>query len=282
MFQKDMNNKTPFFSIVMANFNGDRYLEDAILSVLEQSCQDFELIIIDGASTDNSVSIIKKYDKRLAYWVSEKDKGQSDAFNKGFARAKGFYYFWLNSDDLLLPGSLDFAKIFINKYPNFKWFAANTVFINESNIILSCARGPDWRDFFVKNGVIYVYGPSSIFHRDLFEEVGGFDLNLYYTMDTDLWMRFKNKGYKFKRLSYYFWSFRIHIDSKTSHSFYESPNSAFKEEQKFIEFKNNHFYFKTSYLKQIFLKLFSGSYLVSKLDSLIFRGKDVNCVKLNK
>lgn len=94
------------FSIVIANYNSGQYLEDAILSVIKQNYPKVQLIIIDGASTDNSVDVIRRYDKYIDYWVSEKDQGQSDAFNKGFKQAKNEWLFWLNADDFLLQDSL--------------------------------------------------------------------------------------------------------------------------------------------------------------------------------
>lgn len=266
----------PFFSIVVVNFNGSKFLEDAILSILNQNFKDFELIIIDGGSSDGSIEIINKYKNKIAYWISEPDKGQSDAFNKGFAQARGVFYLWLNSDDILLPNSLKIANLAIENNKGYKWFAANTIFINDKSIILNCARGPNWRNFFIKNGVIYVYGPSSIFHKSLFLESGGFDLNLHYTMDTDLWMRFKNMGYEFKRIPYYFWAFRIHSGSKTSHSFSGSLNKAFKDEQEQICIKNSHFYSRSSYYKQVLFKLFSGTFIFSKLDTFVSKGKYIN------
>ena len=105
-----MNYMSPFFSIVMANYNSGHYIERAIQSVLSQSCKDFELIVVDGGSSDESVDIIKKYTDKLSWWVSEPDKGQSDAFNKGFSHATGRYYTWLNADDLLLPNVLEKVK----------------------------------------------------------------------------------------------------------------------------------------------------------------------------
>lgn len=94
------------FSIVIANYNSGQYLEDAILSVIKQNYPKVQLIIIDGASTDNSVDVIRRYDKYIDYWVSEKDNGQSEAFNKGFQQAKYEWLFWLNADDFLLQDSL--------------------------------------------------------------------------------------------------------------------------------------------------------------------------------
>jgi len=101
----------------------------------------------------------------------------------------------------LLPKSLEYAKNAIHKYPDFKWFCANTIFITNKNEIIKCSRGPGWHDFVIENGPIYVFGPTSIFHKELFDETGGFNDELHYTMDTDLWMRFKNNNYKFKELT---------------------------------------------------------------------------------
>jgi len=274
-----MNNKTPLFTIVIANYNHGEFIEAAIQSILNQSCQNFELLIVDGGSTDGSLEIIKKYADKLSWWVSEKDNGQSHAFNKGFAKAKGEFYLWVNADDLLLPFSLEIAKESINKYPKQKWFVANTIFIDENNKILNCAKGPVWNDFFIKNGVIYVYGPTSIFHKSLFIEVGGFDESLYYTMDTDLWMRFKNNKYKFMRIPKYFWAFRIHKGSKTSHSFSNPPSEDFKTEQHLISKKNNHIYKTSSLYKQRFFKLFTGIFFQSGIDSLKYKGKEINSNK---
>lgn len=218
----------PMFSIVIANFNSGKYLEECILSIITQSIDDFELIIIDGKSQDNSIDIIKKYSNKLSYWISEKDNGQSDAFNKGFSKAKGEYYFWINADDILLPNSLEYAKKEILKNTKVKWISANTIFCDENGLIKKCSVGPKWNSFLIKHNPIYVHGPTSIFHKSLFEEVGGFNVSLHYTMDTDLWYKFYNNGHKFKKINEFFWVFRVHVDSKTSHSFSQKPNNDYK------------------------------------------------------
>jgi len=267
--------KNPLFSIVIANYNHGPFLEEAIKSILNQSCQDYELIIVDGESTDNSVEIIKRYTDKLSWWISEKDKGQSNAFNKGFAKARGQFYFWLNADDLLLPNSLEHTKNAIKKNPKELWFAANTIFFSKDGIIKKCTNGPKWRNILIKNGPIYVYGPTCIFHRKLFEHVNGFDETLHYTMDGDLWLRFKINGFRFKRISEYFWAFRIHENSKTSHAFVSSANKAFQKEINYALQKNGVYYSKKGKILQTIYKAISGCYLKSYLDTLRMKNNSI-------
>jgi glycosyltransferase involved in cell wall biosynthesis len=266
----------PFFSVVIVNYNGGVFLEDAIKSVLSQEISLYELIVIDGKSTDNSLKIINKYIQHMYYFVSESDNGQSDAFNKGFAQARGDYYLWLNADDLLLPNCLRDAHFFIQKFPNQKWFAANTIFTDINGVILKCSRAPNWLDCAIERGVIYVNGPTSIFHKDLYTMAGGFDVNCHYSMDTDLWIRFKILGYKFRRINKYFWSFRIHENSKTSDTLMGYTNPALNTESDYISEKNNYYYTRKSQLKQIILKLISGSFIRSRIDTWRFKGNNIS------
>ena len=106
--------KYPKISIVTPSYNQGKYLEDTIISVLGQGYPNLEYLVIDGGSNDSSVDVIKKYESKLTYWISETDKGQADAINKGFSRCNGDILMWLNSDDVLMPNVLSYiAKKFL-------------------------------------------------------------------------------------------------------------------------------------------------------------------------
>lgn len=268
----------PFFSIVVPNYNHGRYLEDAICSVLNQSCRDFELIIVDGDSTDNSLDIIKKYADRLSWWISEPDVGQSDAINKGFAKAKGKYFLWLNSDDLMLPGALEAAMRYLQKHPSCNWLTGDTIYFDESGTILRCIYGPYWSSWLMKRTMVcnMVNGPSSIFQRLIYEKVGGVDASLKYAMDMDLWMKFVDIGIRFHRIHRYIWGFRIHQGSKTSHSIGNVQNEEFKREVYEVILRNNRIRTQT---EMFFLKIFkviSGTYFRTLYDSCRWRGLPIN------
>src|SRR3990172_5636730 len=99
--------RLPNISIVVPNYNGGTTLEATLGSLVDQHYSKLEIIVVDGASTDNSVDVIKQYEPYIAWWVSEKDRGQAHGINKGFAKCTGEIVNWLSSDDLLMPGALD-------------------------------------------------------------------------------------------------------------------------------------------------------------------------------
>ena len=112
------NSDWPKISIITPSYNQGIFIEETILSVLDQNYPNLEYIIMDGGSTDNTVDIIKKYEDRITYWISEKDNGQSDAINKGFHKSTGDILHWLNSDDVLVPRALNMLVEYLSNNPD--------------------------------------------------------------------------------------------------------------------------------------------------------------------
>jgi glycosyltransferase involved in cell wall biosynthesis len=210
----------PFFSIVLVNYNYGRFLPAALQSIYEQSFQDFEIIVVDGGSTDESVPYLQTQASRLAWWVSEPDRGQSDAFNKGFAQAKGKYGLWLNTDDLLLPGALAEAHQALTQ-SQAPWASSDYIRVTEGLRVISCHRGFVTQPPVLQRwgAPVSVCGPSSFFALDLLRSVGGFDPQLRYAMDIDLWLKFMQRGIYPYRYHHYSWAFRMHEASKTADEF---------------------------------------------------------------
>lgn len=268
----------PQFSIIIVNYNYGHYLEQAIMSVLAQTYKDFELIIVDGSSSDCSIHIIKKYTDQLAWWVSEPDKGQSDAFNKGFAKAKGEYYLWLNADDLIFPDTLETASRYLRRHPDCSWLAGDTVCFNVSGTIQRCLYGPYYNTWLMKQTRVcgIVNGPSSIFSRYLYEKVGGVDTALHYVMDMNLWMKFVDHGVRLHKIHKYFWGLRIHEESKTSHEDINFPDEDFKKERDMVIKKNQRIRTVSELFWFRMWKLFTGTHLRGIYDTWKWRGLPID------
>lgn len=213
-----MRDKPIQLSIVIANYNYGRFLETAIRSVVNQDGFDeCELIICDAASTDNSVDIIRKYSDKLAWWCSEKDGGQSDAFNKGFSHARGRFLTWLNADDILIAGALRRFLEAVRKNPEQQWFAGGSVHFGPDEKVILCTNTRRFSNYEAEHGQIVVYAPSSFFSRELFNKVGGFDESFRYSMDTHLWsLFFTQEHVRYTKLPGYMFGFRYHAGSKTT------------------------------------------------------------------
>ena len=209
----------PVLSIVIANYNYGRFLEQAIRSVLSQISSEVELIICDGGSKDDSVGIIKKYADAISWWCSEPDGGQSSAFNKGFSHARGKYLTWLNADDILAPGAVRAIVREVRRHPDCEWFTGNFFrFAETDKRIIGIGWGPHWYPKWLqrKHSPLVVFGPSTIFAKALWERAGKIDENLHFMMDMEMWMRFVMMGVKQRRIRHFVWGFRMHEESKTA------------------------------------------------------------------
>jgi glycosyltransferase involved in cell wall biosynthesis len=180
-------------SIVTPSFNQSAYLEQTIRSVLEQDYPDIEYIVIDGASTDGSVDIIKKYSPRLAYWISEKDSGQADAINKGMRRAKGDIVAWLNSDDYYLPGAIQSAVAAFESNPQTVMVYGNMLAVDQTGQTINQLH---YRQLTLEDLLCFqIIGQPAVFmRRAAFEKAGGLDLNFHFMLDHQLWIKLAAQG----------------------------------------------------------------------------------------
>ncbi len=184
-----ISSKLPLVSIVTPSYNQARYLETAIRSVLEQDYPDIEYILVDGGSSDGSLEVIRRYSERLAWWVSEPDKGQTDAINKGFARANGEILAWLNSDDTYQPGAVAEAVEFLRSRPEVGLVYGDANFIDQDGRLIGRfpAAQTDYRR--LRRGYVHIPQQSAFFRADLWKKVGPLDSSFYFAMDYDLWVR---------------------------------------------------------------------------------------------
>ncbi len=205
----------PRITIVTPLYNGGKFLRETIESVINQNYANFEYYIVDGASTDSSVDIIREYAHRVDWWITEKDHGQSDAINKGFARATGELFCWVNSDDILFPGCLEAVAecYLIQNQPDI--IHTNVAYIDAETRITRFIRVPRQSRFFFFRGVWHGAAPSIFFKTSLMQAVGGLDKNLHLSMDIDIWMKMMKAGARVAHIPEYLGGFRQHETSKT-------------------------------------------------------------------
>jgi len=183
-------NQLPIISIVTPSYNQGSYLEETILSVLEQGYPALEFFIFDGGSTDGSLDIIQKHQDQLTFWESKPDRGQSHAINKGFRMASGEIVAWLNSDDLLAPGALKVVAQAWQQNPGVGLITGQTEIIDQAGKPTGNIFGSEPN---VINSLLSsenpVSQPSTFFSTSALKEVGFLDETLHMSMDWDLWLR---------------------------------------------------------------------------------------------
>jgi len=182
-------NHPPLVSIVTPSYNQGQFLEETILSVLNQDYPNLEYILIDGGSTDGSVDIIRKYEDRLAYWVSEPDAGQSDAINKGWRRSTGEIVAFLNSDDTYEPSAVTTAVQTLTEHPQVYLVYGDLNFIGPKGSFLYRDHPPDFDLRTFIGGRDYIPQPTTFFRRVVLDKVGMLDLGYQYAMDYEFFIR---------------------------------------------------------------------------------------------
>lgn len=244
--------KTPLFSCVVP-VKGDRpFWGEAIDSLKAQGLGDNLEIIVQDADV-------------------EPDAGQSDALNKGFAKTKGEWLFWLNADDVLLPGAL---KKVLDRIDTVDWIAGNQLLIDDAGKVLKCSVGNGWHDWLYRHAVPHVYGPSSFFRRELLERVGGLDVSLKYCMDWDLWIKFMKAGARFERIDEYLWAQRQWLGSKTQRKMSQQENVLFWGEINEMLERNGVSVTRTGTLMMRIWRFFNGNIPRQFFDGIRFADKE--------
>jgi len=202
----------PKISIVTPSFNQGKYIEKTILSVITQKYPNLEYIIIDGGSTDNSVEIIKKYENYLKFWVSEPDRGQSHAINKGFDLATGEVLGWLNSDDLYAfdalakVGTVDWSKTDFC-YGEGEWISANDLVI--------CRYPTIKPNYYTLIHRCTLCQPTVFFKKTAYQELGKLEEALHFVLDYEYWIRSIFNKKKYTYLPFVLAKSRMYEDNKS-------------------------------------------------------------------
>ncbi len=236
-------NLPPLISIVTPSYNQAKYIEQTLRSVLEQDYARIEYLVVDGASTDGSVEIIKKYVlesgsllpksqkqasgfHKINWWVSEKDSGQGEAINKGLARAKGEIIAWLNSDDYYVPGTIAAVVKVFEENPDVIMVYGDMLAVDERGRTINTLK---YKQLSLQDLLCFqiIGQPSVFFRREALEQTGGLDTTFHFLLDHHLWIRMAQSG----RILYVpqIWSAaRYHAEAKNRAKAAEFGQEAFR------------------------------------------------------
>jgi glycosyltransferase involved in cell wall biosynthesis len=208
-------NERPRVTIVTPSYNQAQFLEETIESVLAQDYPNLEYIVVDGGSTDGSIDIIRRYEDRLAWWVSERDRGQADALNKGFARATGELLGWINSDDTLLPHAVMRAAAVLERDPELLFVYGAVIEIDERSRRVGYSP-PVHLDVpeMVRKCNYAIGQQGSLFRRRALDVAGPLNADSHWLFDTEFFLRIVLAG-KAARIDDALATYRLHSESKT-------------------------------------------------------------------
>ncbi len=264
----------PKISIITPSFNQVQFIEDTIVSVLNQNYPNLEYIIIDGGSIDGSVNVIKKYENELSYWVSEKDEGQSNAINKGFNIATGDIIAWINSDDTYEPNVFSFVAEFFSSHPEVDFIYGDTKWIDKNGDLLWLKREIK---FDYTMGCLIGFGliitqPASFWRSSVLQKIGTLNEQLTFNMDGEFFFRIATKC-NIHHINLIIANFRWYDTSKTasnnrimSRQYTEEIQMVLRKSyselkiSKYIPFQYSEFLAKIYRIKRITLKAYHKYY----------------------
>ena len=222
----------PKISVVIPSFNMARYIDETLKSIVNQDYPNIECIVMDGGSTDGTLEILKKYEKQIT-WISEKDKGQSDAINKGLSKATGDILTYLNADDVYEPGCFQKLADYFQKYPETKWVYGKCLIVDEKGSeIRRAITGYKyfWQKRYSYDWLMvmdFIAQPATFWRRELTEEIGLFDVDEHLAMDYDYWLR-AGARYQPGFIDDYLARFRMHSVSKSSLGYVTAAKAALR------------------------------------------------------
>lgn len=207
-------------SIVTPSLNQAAFIGEALLSVADQGSDNVEHLVMDGGSHDGTIEILRNYSDRERWshlcWISEPDRGQSDALNKGFARASGDIVGWLNSDDRYRAGCFDYVRTIFQEHPEVDIVYGDYTWIDETGRVLRIRREIEFSYFvLLYHRVPYIPSTATFFRRHIFEEGNWLDERLHYAMDFEFFLRLAAHGYRFLHVPAVLSDFRFQRASKT-------------------------------------------------------------------
>lgn len=269
-----MSSLMPKITVVTPSYNQAQFIEQTILSVIYQGYENLEYIVLDGGSTDNSVEIIKKYESHIDYWHSKKDNGQGAAINEGFARSTGEILYFLNSDDILMPGALlRIGELFksVTKptivFGNCMHFHQTRLKARSSNVVYD-------QKHFSMNLYNYMIQPSAFCNRAAWETTGVFNEDIYYAIDWDWFLRAERAGVDFVGIDDYLSLFRWHENHKTGVKGKDNPRD--------IELGKIYAQYHSEKIKNAFLKIRKVRNGSKFMNDLIYASNLLNIVPLRR
>jgi len=213
-------------SIITPSFNQSAYLEQTMKSVLDQDFPNIEYIVMDGGSTDSSVDIIQRHAARLAFWTSERDRGQADAINNGIAHAHGEILAWLNSDDYYLSGTISAAVEIFEQNPDMVLIYGDMLAVNEHGETINTLK---YQQLNLEDLLCFqiIGQPSVFFRREAFEKSGGLDTTFHFLLDHQLWIKISAQG-KILHVDQTWSAARYHAEAKNRAKASEFGQEAFR------------------------------------------------------
>lgn len=252
----------PLVSVITPSWNSAMYLEQTILSVINQTYKNVEYIIIDGGSTDGTLEIIRKYHNAISYWVSEPDDGMYQAINKGMLRASGEIVAYLNSDDLYYPNTISRVLAQFESNPGADLIYGNLDHINEGGLRIFTKKYPafNWKRFATSNYAL-IGQPAAFWRKELFEKIGPFDESMKMAADFDFFIRAGMVG-RPKHVDEVLAAFRLHPESLTSSQLNLSKDEVMRIHSKYLPGSNK--YNSEAIVSDMLFKLLNWEAMVDK------------------